>query len=227
MARIPRMFEIIQELRAARGPVLAEELAGRLEVSTRTIYRDIAALQAMRVPVEGAAGVGYIMRRGYDLPPLNFDAEEIDALRVGLMMLARTGDSALQKAAERITAKIDALGDLENGLHVAPWGVPVDDPANGCVSFSMLRGAIREAEMLRITYRNEAGDETTRTIRPVALIYNLEAAVLAAWCDMRGAFRHFRTDRIWGCEVVEGGFKDQAPALRALWQAHEQITRPS
>ncbi|NNJ69003.1 MAG: HTH domain-containing protein, partial [Boseongicola sp.] len=102
MQRITRMFEVIQLLRAARGPLSAEALAETLEVSKRTIYRDVAALQAMRVPIEGEAGVGYIMRRGYDLPPLNFDLEEIEALRVGLMMLGRTGDGSLERAASRI-----------------------------------------------------------------------------------------------------------------------------
>ena len=116
MQRIPRMFEIIQILRGATGPVLADDLADRLEVSARTIYRDISALQAMSIPIEGAAGIGYVMRRGYDLPPVNFDQEEIEALRVGLLMLSRTGDSALQKAARRITSKIDALQEEEN------WG---------------------------------------------------------------------------------------------------------
>ena len=96
MKRSNRLFEIIQILRATPRPVTAAALAEQLEVSERTVYRDIVALQAMRTPIEGEAGVGYIMRRGYDLPPLNFDAEEVEALQVGLSMLARTGDSALQ-----------------------------------------------------------------------------------------------------------------------------------
>ena len=101
MRRSTRLFEIIQILRAAEAPVTADKLADKLEVSVRTVYRDIAALQAQRTPIEGEAGVGYLMRRGYDLPPLNFDAEEVEALWVGLSMLARTGDSTLQHAAAR------------------------------------------------------------------------------------------------------------------------------
>ena len=111
MGRSTRLFELIQILRAADRPVSAARLAETLEVSVRTIYRDIAALQAMRTPVEGAAGVGYILRSSYDLPPVNFDAEEAEALRVGLSMLARAGDSALQRAALRVRQKTTDLND--------------------------------------------------------------------------------------------------------------------
>ena len=127
------MLKLIQILRAANRPVSAARLAETLEVSVRTIYRDIAALQGMRTPVEGAAGVGYILRSSYDLPPVNFDAEEVEALRVGLLMLARTGDSALQRAALRVRQKITDLNDPIDWLQVAPWGIALDDPAQGCV----------------------------------------------------------------------------------------------
>lgn len=219
--RITRMFEVIQLLRAARGPMSAEALAETLEVSKRTIYRDIAALQGMRVPIEGEAGVGYMMRRGYDLPALNFDLEEIEALRVGLMMLERTGDASLQKAASRIIYKIDALQTEEPRLHVSPWGAPPDDPAKGCVSVASLRDAIRSARKLRLTYRNEEGEETTRIVRPVAVIYHLESVLIAAWCELRNGFRHFRTDRIWGCDVLEEDFQDQAMMLHTLWSEQD------
>jgi len=221
MNRITRMFEIIQLLRAANGPVLAETLAEKLEVSVRTIYRDISALQGMRIPIDGEAGDGYLMRRGYDLPPLNFDQEEIEALRVGLMMLARTGDSALQNAAARITQKIDALQAEETWLQVAPYGAPLDDPELGCVSKADVRDAIRNAKKLRLTYRDEEGVETIRTVRPVAIVYHLEAVLIAAWCELRKGFRHFRSDRVWGCEVLESDFEDQAKALHTLWREQE------
>lgn len=147
-----RLFELIQILRSAPGPVTAAALAGALEVSERTIYRDIAALQAMRTPIEGEAGVGYVLRRSYDLPPLNFDAEEAEALQVGLAMLARTGDRALQAAARRVSRKIgSALDGTAGWLQVAPYGAPEDDPEAGCVRIADLRAAVREARKLRIT----------------------------------------------------------------------------
>ena len=217
MPRSSRLFEAIQILRAAKRPVTAEQLARSLEVSGRTIYRDIAALQAMRVPVEGEAGVGYLMRRGYDLPPLNFDQEEIEALRVGLSLLARTGDSALQRAARRVGAKIDALQQPADWLQVAPWGAPPDDPDLGCVPLALLRDAVREERKLRITYRDGEGKESERVVRPLALVYHVECVLLAGWCELRKGFRHFRSDRIYACEALEEGFSEQSATLRALW----------
>lgn len=220
MPRSDRLFEIIQLLRAAPGPRTAESLSEELEVSPRTIYRDIAALQAMRVPVEGAAGLGYLLRRGYDLPPLNFDQEEAEALRVGLAMLARTGDTALQRAARRVCAKVDALHGPADWLSVAPWGAPADTP-HDCVSIAMLRQAIRDEEKLCLTYRSEAGEMSERRVRPIVVIYHLNCTMLAAWCELRGDFRHFRTDRIYGCAPTGAHFPGEGALLRRLWQERE------
>ena len=220
-----RRFELIQMLRAARAPQRAEDLAQALEVSVRTVYRDIAALQAMRVPVEGAAGIGYVLRRGYDLPPLNFDTEEVEALRVALALLARTGDRALMRAGTRVRDKVDALHGPAEWLDVRPWGASEDDPALGCVSKSLLRQAIRDERKLRIDYVDGAGDRTVRVIRPLVLIYHVEVAMLAAWCEMRHDLRHFRTDRIWACEALEERFTGQGEVLRALW-AERQAAAP-
>ncbi|MDP3527553.1 MAG: YafY family protein [Hoeflea sp.] len=217
MRRSNRLFEIIQILRSAARPMTAEALAKTLEVSTRTIYRDISALQMMNTPIEGEPGIGYIMRRGYDLPPLNFDLEEIEALRVGLALLSRTGDSALQRAARRIHGKVEALHGPADWLLVAPWGAPQDDPAKGCVSVSMLRDAIRQERKLELTYRDEHGCRTLRTVRPLALVYHLECVMLASWCELRAGFRHFRTDRIYGCAVLDERFVGEGAVLRALW----------
>ena len=222
MRRTNRLFELIQILRRASSSVTATQLAERLEVTPRTIYRDIAALMAMRVPIEGAAGVGYIMRPGYDLPPLMFDREEIEAIVVGLDLLHRTGDKGLQAAARRVTAKVaDVLPDsidkdLDHGRFVvsrfgaaAPQGV----------GMSLLRGAIRDDARLRLTYRDETGRETERTVLPLAVIYYTEATVLAAWCEMRQDFRHFRADRIVTCDDTGESFRDRAAGLRREWYA--------
>lgn len=218
MRRSTRLFEIIQILRAADAPVTADSLAAKLEVSVRTVYRDIAELQAQRTPIEGEAGIGYMMRRGYDLPPLNFDAEEVEALWVGLSMLARTGDSHLQRAADRICQKIDALHCPAEWLQVATWGAPVDDPAKGCIPVVSFREAIRAEQKIRITYVNGQDQRTERIIRPVALIYHIECTMLAAWCELRNGFRHFRTDRIWASEGTGQSFCGQGQSLRDLWQ---------
>ncbi|GIT85034.1 MULTISPECIES: helix-turn-helix transcriptional regulator [Roseobacter] len=226
MARSDRLFEIIQLLRAAPRPLTADALAVRLEVSKRTVYRDIATLQARQTPIDGAPGIGYMMRAGYDLPPLNFDADEIDALRVGLAMLVRTGDSGLEAAAKSIHQKVDALHGPADWLQVSPWGAPRDDPSKGCVSIASLRSAIRDARKLKLTYRSGEGTDTIRVIRPLALIYHLECVMVAGWCELRTGFRHFRTDRIYECTVLEDRFAEQSGLLRQLWGEENQWGRP-
>lgn len=218
MRNSSRLFEIIQILRSSAKPITAQGLAEKLEVSSRTIYRDIAALQAMRTPIEGEAGVGYIMRAGYDLPPLNFDSEEIEALRVGLSMLLRSGDTSLVEAGKRVCDKIDALHAPADWIHVAPWGAPLDVAAQGCVSVADLRRAMREERKLRLRYHDVDGNESIRQVRPLALIYHLECNMLASWCELRAGFRHFRLDRIMECEMLEDRFTGQGQTLRVLWQ---------
>ena len=109
MRRADRLFDIIQVLRLARTPVTAAAIAAELEVAPRTVYRDIATLQARRVPIEGAAGLGYVLRRGYELPPLMFTEEEIEAIAVGVRLLPRTGDPALTVAARNVLTKLAAV----------------------------------------------------------------------------------------------------------------------
>src|SRR6478609_10358539 len=109
MPRSDRLFDIIQHLRTASGPTTAATLAADLEVTPRTIYRDIATLQARRVPIDGAAGIGYVLRRGFDLPPLMFTAEEIEAIAVGARLVSRTGDPSLQAAAESVISKVTVV----------------------------------------------------------------------------------------------------------------------
>jgi predicted DNA-binding transcriptional regulator YafY len=217
MERSTRLFEVIQTLRAADRPMTAQAIAERLEVTKRTIYRDIAALQAMRVPIEGEAGIGYIMRPGYDLPPLMFAADEVEAIVVGLALLRRTGDAALERAAGRAAGKIAAIlpDDLRHTvpLHVSGWNrVPpaAADPG-------LIRQAIRDEAELLLDYRDLKEERTRREVRPLALIYYTDALVLAAWCHLRQAFRHFRVDRIDNCVPTGAHFKGRADRLRRDW----------
>ncbi|KUP93743.1 helix-turn-helix transcriptional regulator [Tritonibacter horizontis] len=221
MSRSDRLFELIQILRTAKGPMRAEDLGARLEVSKRTIYRDIVALQAMRTPVEGEAGIGYVLRKGYDLPPLNFDEEEIEALHVGLAMLIRTGDGALQQAAARVGRKICDVHKSAEWLQVAPYGAPQDNPDCGCVPIAVLRQAVRSAQKLRLAYVDKENVHSERVLRPLALIYHVECTLLVAWCELRHGFRHFRTDRMIAADLLEDRFSADAPLLRKLWQEQE------
>ncbi|WP_339848945.1 YafY family protein [uncultured Nisaea sp.] len=208
-----RLFEIIQILRGARSPVIAARLAEQLEVSARTIYRDIAALQSMRIPVAGEAGIGYVLQRGYDLPPINFDIEEAEAISVGLSMLARTGDAGLKRAAERAARKLNAATPLSEALLTSSWGAPDLD------LLPEIRAAIREERALQIVYGDDSGSLTRRKVLPVALIYYAEVAVLAAWCRLRKDFRHFRPDRMHECTPLDERFEGEGESLRRAWEA--------
>lgn len=215
-----RMFEIIQLLRSANGPRTAQQIAESLEVTKRTIYRDIASLQARRVPIEGEAGIGYIIRPGYDLPPINFDLEEIEAISVGLSMLERTGDRGLQRGAARAAMKLSEASKLSETLFAAPWG-PTELPE---IDITDIRQSIRDERKLRLQYRDAEGAETTRIIWPVAMVYYVEVNILAAWCEMRSNFRHFRLDRIQSVAKLEDSFDGKSEELRCDWLS-QQTTR--
>jgi predicted DNA-binding transcriptional regulator YafY len=217
MRRTDRLFEIIQILRSESRVITAAEIAARLEVSTRTIYRDIQTLQAMRTPIEGEAGIGYLMRQGYDLPALNFSTDEIEAIVVGLSLVAQTGDRGLQKAAQQVSHKIDAIrGSLES-LQVSDRGALV--PA--AVDPDMIRRAIREEQKLDIRYRDESERDSSRQVRPLAIIYYVHAMLMVAWCELRNDFRHFRVDRMLSCAETGNFFKGRGDDLREQWKMLE------
>ncbi len=198
-----------------------------LEVSKRTAYRDIAALQSMRIPIDGEAGIGYIMRPGFDLPPLAFDSDEVEAVIVGLALLTRTGDSGLQRAAKRVASKIgDSLPDQEKSgfnkeaLHVSSWN-SIPDTA---IDISRLRRAIRDEEKLSVSYANANDERTERTILPLAVIYYIDVVVLTAWCELREDFRHFRVDRLSNCELTGHFFSGEGNQLRDSWSKQHSLS---
>ena len=232
MRRADRLFDIIQVLRTSTRPVTAAALAQDLEVTVRTIYRDIATLQARRVPIEGAPGVGYVLRRGFDLPPLMFTTDEIEAIAVGTRMLRRTGDRGLQTAAESVLSKIMVAlpGALRSYLAQPPFFVSHHGaPLPRFADLAMVRGAIRDEFKLRIIYRDEKGTHTERTIWPVAIAYCVEATLISAWCELRDDFRHFRADRVLDCDVLDEHFPISGKMLSARWFERfvtKDISRP-
>src|SRR6267143_2003595 len=172
MRRADRLFDIIQILRNASHPVTAAALADKLEVTARTIYRDIAALQGSRVPIEGAPGLGYVLRRGFDLPPLMFTIEETDAIAIGVRLLRRLRDPKLEAAAGSVLAKLSAVvpQPLQSQLLAAPHYVSDGSaPAVTGIDSSDLRNAIRETHKIAIAYIDEEGRRTERTIWPIAM----------------------------------------------------------
>ncbi|MBB3425137.1 putative DNA-binding transcriptional regulator YafY [Rhizobium sp. BK312] len=230
MRKASRLFEIIQILRLAKRPVTGADIAARLEVTVRSVYRDIAALQAMRVPIEGERGIGYILRPGFDLPPLMFSIEEMEAIVLSLALLERTGDAELKQAAKRVTAKIAGVvppplrQTLDaNALHA--WGFAA--PSAAAIDLSLVRRAIRDEEKLDLAYRDELGRATERIIRPIALIYYAETANVVAWCELRQAIRNFRSDRIEGCEATGLWFKGEGDGLRQIWVNGWQTNTPA
>jgi predicted DNA-binding transcriptional regulator YafY len=220
MRKASRLFEIIQILKLSRSAVTAQNIADKLEVTVRSIYRDIAALQAMRVPIEGERGLGYILRPGFDLPPLMFTVEETEAIMLGLQMLERSGDSSLMRSADSVNRKIagavpEPLRRSLQSSTLYAWGSPPQMPTD--FELEQVRTAIREEQVLRIDYRDDRGEVSHRTIKPLALIYYAQSVNLVAWCELRLAIRHFRSERISQCLMEERFFKGDGDRLRAEW----------
>lgn len=227
MRKASRLFEIIQILRLARHPITAQAIADRLEVTVRSIYRDIVALQAMRVPIEGERGIGYILRPGFDMPPLMLTAEEIEAVMLGMAMIGRTPDRALVKAAGQVLDKLSAalpppLRQALAGRTLMAWGGTPMAPENAL--FTTLREAIRDERVLLVRYRDGENRETERCLRPIALIYYPDGVNVVAWCELRTAIRNFRLDRIDACQPLERHFRGEGEALRQSWVAGWQAS---
>ncbi|MBV7393740.1 helix-turn-helix transcriptional regulator [Mameliella sediminis] len=198
MRRADRLFQIVQALRGGRRTTAAQ-LADRLEVSQRTIYRDIADLQSTGVPIDGEAGFGYVLQEGFDLPPLMFDKDEIVALVAGARLVRAWGGATMARAAEEALAKIDAVLPEDararaRAVQVHSLGLGVTDDLRACID--AIESAVDRRERLQLEYRDEAGQGTTRIVRPLGLWFWAPAWTLVAWCELREDFRMFRLDRI-------------------------------
>jgi predicted DNA-binding transcriptional regulator YafY len=200
MRRADRLLNLIQILRRHRLPVTAQRLAEELEVSRRTVYRDVADLQASRVPIDGEAGVGYLLRPGYDLPPLMFSVEEIEAIVLGLRLVVDRGDPALVHAAADVMTKVSAVvpSQLASAIQRSALLVPARAPeaADFGRNLHELRLAVRDQQKLKISYTDEAGRPTERLVWPLAIFLYTHVTLLCAWCELRADYRMFRSDRI-------------------------------
>jgi predicted DNA-binding transcriptional regulator YafY len=215
--RADRLFQIIQRLRGRRRAVTAAELAEDLGVSDRTIYRDVRDLVASGTPIEGEAGVGYALKREYDLPPLMFDPDELEALALGARIASSFGDDALGRAAESALSKIEAI--LPPHLRARLAGSPLYAPPTAAgrsssYALAVTRAALQERRRLRIRYRRQDGEETDRTIRPLAALFWGKVWTLAAWCELRQDFRNFRLDRMDSLETGDPFEEEEGRALR-------------
>jgi predicted DNA-binding transcriptional regulator YafY len=229
MSRSERLLDLLQVLRRHRRPVSGAELASELAVSLRTIYRDIQSLAATGAPIEGEAGVGYILRPGYTLPPLMFTEEEIEAIVLGSRMVAASADPRLARAAGDALAKVTAVLPDARADEVAGLGLlsgPRQPVAPDGVDLALIRQAIRAERKVWITYSDETGNRTERRVWPVSLTFYDRVRVLAAWCELRQSFRHFRTDRV--LTLAETGERLPRPrrALMKEWRQVEGMPDP-
>ena len=226
MSRTGRMFQLMDALRGNRHPVTAAALAERLGVSERTIYRDIAALAELGAPVQGSAGVGYMLKSGFFLPPLMFSADELEALVLGARWVRRQGDEALSAAAASALAKIATATpkDLRDEMAETSLWVPIAPPQPEQEVFVRpAREAIRRQHKLRIHYSDEQGRASERTVWPFALAYFDGVRLLAAWCELRAAQRHFRIDRIRAASTIAERYPTPRHVLIQAWRAEHGI----
>ena len=225
MSRSERLLNLLQILRRHSRPVSGKVLAEELGVSLRTLYRDIASLQAQGAYIEGEPGVGYVMRPGFMLPPLMFSADEIEALVLGSRWVAKRGDGRLALAANDVLAKISAVlpSDLREDLDAATLLIGPGEPVTADrVDLSVVRKAIRSERKISITYADERGRKSERLIWPFALGYFERVRVLAAWCELRQDFRHFRTDRISNVELTDTRIPRRRAVLVKEWRALQE-----
>ena len=211
MRRTDRLFELIQILRDGRLH-RAQEMADRLEVSVRTIYRDMDTLIASGVPVEGERGLGYMMTAAITLPPLNLTMTELEALHLGMDMVAKATDKELADAAKSLTAKIDVVLPEDRGAPASGWGFavyPYEDAAKGFDHMPTLRAAIRMQQKVKIIYKTQNGELSDRILRPLQLEYWGRVWTLTSWCELRDEFRVFRVDRMQQVTVLPSQFGDE------------------
>ena len=220
MRRADRLFQIVQLLRGGRL-TRAADLAEELEVSERTIYRDIADLIGSGVPIEGEAGVGYVMRAGYDVPPLMFTRDEVMAVIAGTRMIERMGGASMAKAAREALVKIravlpDTLGSEADRveIHAGPSLMPTVRDRH---FIDQIEAAVSERLRLSLTYADENGAKSTRTIRPLGLWLWKNGWCVVSWCELREDFRMFRIDRISGFTTGEKFRDEREKSLVALY----------
>ena len=227
MARAERLLELLQALRRHRRPVSGAALAAETGVSLRTLYRDIASLQAQGAMIEGEAGVGYVLKPGFMLPPMMFSPEEIEALVLGSRWVARAADTRLAAAGADALAKIAAVlpNEMRETIESQTLIVAMRRESDDKADLSVIRKAIRMERMLDLNYSDEQGRISMRRVWPFALGYFEQIRMMIAWCELRAGFRHFRTDRIIDMTYVESRYPRRRAVLLKEWEETELAAR--
>ncbi|MGR9422171.1 helix-turn-helix transcriptional regulator [Rhizobium leguminosarum] len=229
MSKSNRLFDLLQVLRRRNGPVPGTDLAREAGVSLRTIYRDIATLQAMGADIEGEPGFGYILKPGFLLPPLMFSQEELHALTLGAQWVGRQTDDGLAFAAQNAIAKIGAVlpTELRHLLTDNAFHVGRNRPEMPAVDLGVIRQAMREQFKLKIAYRDPKGSETLRVIWPIMVGFIDAKRFVAGWCELREDFRAFRADRIQRVELIEQRYPGRRRDLAKRWRTQVDEERAS
>jgi predicted DNA-binding transcriptional regulator YafY len=228
MSRAERLLELMQVLRRRREPASGASLAQELGISLRTLYRDIASLQAQGAAIEGEAGIGYVLRPGFTLPPLMLTEEEIEALVLGSRWVASHTDAELAEAARNALAKIHAVlpAALRLELETNALLVPAAGQPPPQAVLATIRRAIRGERKLKLAYRDAEGAASERVVWPFALGFFQHTRMVAAWCERRDAWRHFRVDRIETLEVQQERYPRHRQELLKEWRAQQDIAPP-
>jgi predicted DNA-binding transcriptional regulator YafY len=228
MSRTSRLFELINVLRARRTPVTALDLARQLGISQRSVYRDIETLRSLGAPLDGQAGVGYRLSEGFFLPEFAFSSDELDALMLGLGWVRQRADPALAQGSESALAKVfsarkhgPVTGDEPPALVTAASASERMDPPQ----VALLRDAIRRQRKVAISYEDARGSRSDRTIWPIAIVYFDDVRLLAAWCEHRSAFRHFRVDRLHVRAILEERYPGRRQSIVARWRQQDRDWR--
>lgn len=227
MRRGDRLFEVIEILRRAKGPISAQSIGEELGVTKRTVYRDVAALIGQGVPINGEAGVGYVLEPGFHMPPLMLTPDEIEAVTLGVLWVRTRGEPELALAADNLIAKLEAVApDKYRTSFLQPTvGVaPVDQP-DEVLGSAAIRLAIRHRKKIALKYSDNSGQRTSRVIWPILLGYRDSSRIIAAWCELREGFRYFRTERIVEAYVLEESIPRRMDLLRADWRSATEEER--
>ncbi|MBI1359910.1 MAG: HTH domain-containing protein [Alphaproteobacteria bacterium] len=228
MRKADRLFEIIQILRRSKKPVTADAIAEELETSKRSVYRDIAALMAQRVPVRGEAGLGYVLERGLDMPPLMLTTDEIEAAVLGAQWVMNRGDPQLAKAARDLMAKIEASVPerlrpyIEEPAGRVPQTRRVEPDS---IDLGRVRAAIHGGRKIALDYRDKDSRASQRVIWPILLGYFETTRLIGAWCETRQDFRSFRADRIVSATFLDERYPERPAVMRARWRAKMEAER--
>lgn len=225
MRRTERLFQIIQILRSTRSPITGRALADELEISLRTLYRDMAELTAQRVPVTGEAGMGYVLDDGYDMPPLMLTADELEAAALGAAWVAAEADPSLARAARDLVAKLsDAIPKELRPIVLdgSSKNIQTRSRVEERFDSALLRHAIRERYRLQLIYSDRGGGRTDRIVWPLLIAYLDRTRYLVAWCETRRGYRHFKTDRVDELRVLGEKYAGRRAALIAEWEATVQ-----